>query len=90
MTPDQVHDVRARVDQVQGVLNALPGAWAPLAREFERIRAEKVDSLITANNDEVRGAIKLIDEILLLPNNLRQELLTLANSLPENGETARD
>lgn len=90
MTDQDVADVRARVDQVQSALNALPGAWAPLAREFERIRAEKVAALITENNEQVRGAVKLIDEILLLPNNLRQELLNLANSLPENGENARN
>lgn len=88
MTPDQVQDVRVRLDQVQTTLNALDGAWAPLAREFERIRGEKVAALITANNEEVRGAIKFIDEVLQLPNNLRQELLSLANSLPETGETA--
>lgn len=87
MTPEQEQDVRQRADQVQAVLNALPGAWAPLAREFERIRAEKVQSLITANNEEVRGGIKLIDEVLQLPNNLRQELLSLVNSLPESGES---
>lgn len=86
MTDQDVADVRARVDQVQSALNALPGSWAPLAREFERIRAEKVAALITENNEQVRGAVKLIDEILLLPNNLRQELLNLVNSLPENGE----
>jgi type VI protein secretion system component VasF len=86
MTPDQEQDVRQRVDQVQAVLNAIPEAWAPLAREFERIRAEKVDKLITANNEELRGAIKFIDEVLQLPNNLRQELLNLVNSLPKTGE----
>ena len=86
MTPDQLQTVRARVDQVQAVLDALPGAWGPLAREFERIRAEKVDKLITENNEAVRGAIKFIDEILHLPNNLRQELLSLTNSLPKTGE----
>ena len=87
MTEQDVADVRQRIDQVQSALNALPGAWAPLAREFERIRAEKVAALITANNEEVRGAVKFIDEVLQLPNNLRQELLSLVNSLPETGET---
>jgi hypothetical protein len=88
MTFDQEQDVRQRTDQVQTVLNALAGSWAPLAREFERIRAEKVASLITANNEEVRGAIKFIDEVLQLPNNLRQELFSLVNSLPETGDAA--
>jgi type VI protein secretion system component VasF len=86
MTPEQAHEVAERANQVQTVLNALPGAWAPLAREFERIRAEKVASLITENNEAVRGAIKFIDEVLQLPNNLRQELFNLVNSLPDAGE----
>jgi hypothetical protein len=86
MTPEQLQIVRERADQVQAVLNAMPGAWGPLAREFERIRAEKVDALITENNEAVRGAIKFIDEVLQLPNNLRQELLSLTNSLPKTGE----
>jgi hypothetical protein len=45
-----------------------------------------VDALITENNEAVRGAIKFIDEVLQLPNNLRQELLSLTNSLPKTGE----
>lgn len=89
MTPDQVAEVRGRVDQLQSALNALPGAWAPLAREFERIRAEKLLALVTENNEQTRGAIKQIDEVLQLPNNLRQELLNLAKSLPDMGETAK-
>lgn len=88
MTPEQAQEVAERVNQVQAVLNALPGAWAPLARELERIRAEKVEALVTENNEQTRGAVKQIDEVLQLPNNLRQELLNLVNSLPEMGEAA--
>lgn len=87
MTDDQQAELRARIDQVQSALNALAGAWAPLAREFERIRAEKVAALVTRNNEQTRGAVKQIDEVLQLPNNLREELLSLVNSLPENGES---
>lgn len=78
--------ISARIDQVQSALNALAASWAPLAREFERIRADKVLNLITENNEQTRGAVKQIDELLQLPNNLRQELLSLANSLPKPGE----
>lgn len=88
MDAEHVAGARERLNQVQAVLNALPGAWAPLVRELERIRAEKVASLVTANNEELRGAIKFIDEVLQLPNNLHQELLTLANSLPKPGDAA--
>lgn len=87
MTNEQQAELRARVDQVQACLNALAGAWAPLARELGRIRAEKVESLVTENNEQTRGAVKQIDEVLQLPNNLREELLSLVNSLPETGET---
>lgn len=90
MTDEQQAELRGRMDQVQGLLNALDGAWAPLARELARLRAEKVESLVTENNEQTRGAVKQIDEVLQLPNNLRQELLSLGNSLPDMGETARN
>lgn len=86
MEQEAVDALRSRVNEIQSVLNALPGAWAPLAREFERIRADKVLALITENNEQTRGAVKQIDEMLQLPNNLRQELLSLVNSLPKPGE----
>jgi type VI protein secretion system component VasF len=90
VTDEQQAELRGRVNQVQGLLNAIEGAWAPLARELARMRAEKVESLVTENNEQTRGAVKQIDEVLQLPNNLREELLSLINSLPETGEASRN
>lgn len=90
MTDEKQAELRGRLDQVQGLLMALDSTWAPLARELARMRAEKVESLVTENNEQTRGAVKQIDEVLQLPNNLRQELLSLGNSLPETGEETRN
>lgn len=83
MTPEVLAELRERQDQVQSALNALVGSWAPIAREMSRVRAERVEKLITAESEATRGAIKMIDELLQLPNTLQQELKTLAEAITQ-------
>jgi hypothetical protein len=76
-------DKNERRAHVGALLNALPAAWTPLQVELQYLRARYVDDLIVCNNEETRGKVKMIDEMLRLPNTLRQEMNHLAQSLPE-------
>lgn len=82
MTPEQLNE---RQGQLTALLAALPAAWAMLTAELQRSRAEKVERLVAADDPELRGRIKEIDDLLQLPNNLRQELLSFVNALPDEG-----
>ena len=84
MTPEQ----QERHNQVAATLNAMGGCWPLVAAELARIRADKVETLVAADSPELRGAIKEIDQLLQLPNNLREELLSYANALPGQGAEA--
>lgn len=75
--------IGARVGEAQTLLNAISPVWPLLAEELLRMRTDHVDRLIAQNSEELRGAVKFIDELLRLPNNLRQESLNLAKSLSE-------
>jgi hypothetical protein len=82
MTPEQLNERRG---QVTALLNALPAAWSLLAAELRQRRADLLERLVAADDPELRGAIKEIDQILQLPNNLQQELLSFVNALPDEG-----
>lgn len=85
MTPNDLAALRERQNQVAATLTAMTGSWSIIAAELQRIRAEKLERLVASENPEIRGAIKQIDEILQLPNNLHQELLSFVNALPDQG-----
>lgn len=66
--------VAALLDAISG------GVWPLMQRELTYQREWLVESLVTQNSDEIRGKIKLIDDLLRLPNTLRREL---PDPLPE-------
>jgi hypothetical protein len=64
-----------RRNEAGALMTALQGGvWPHLERELEQQRARLVESLISENSEELRGRIKQIDDLLRLPNTLRQEL----------------
>lgn len=64
-----------RRNNASALMTALQGGvWPHLTRELEEMRARLVESLISENSEELRGRIKQIDDLLRLPNTLRQEL----------------
>lgn len=76
-------DKAERRAHVGALLNALPAAWTPLQVELHHLRERYVADLVVANDEQKRGMVKMIDEMLRLPNTLRQEMNHLAQSLPE-------
>lgn len=67
-------DKNERKGHISVLFGALPAAWNPLSVELGYLRERYVASLVTQNSEEVRGKIKMIDELLRLPETLRQEL----------------
>lgn len=83
MNDDQLDAARVRLGEVQATLNAMDGVWPHIARELGRDRLRKMDALVVAEDQELRGRIKQIDDLLLLPQYLRMEIQTLSGALPK-------
>lgn len=62
-----------RLSQINQTMQAISTGWPFLLVELESMIAEKTESLIAQNNDEVRGAIKALQAVMNLPETLQQE-----------------
>lgn len=80
---DRAQGVRVRLGEAQATLNAMDGVWPHIARELQRERLTKMERLVVAEDQELRGRIKQIDDLLLLPQYLRMEIQNLSTALPE-------
>lgn len=80
---EQLQAVRVRLGEVQATLNAMDGTWPHIVRELQRERLAKMEALVVAEDQELRGRIKQIDDLLLLPQYLRMEIQNLSKALPE-------
>jgi hypothetical protein len=58
---------------------ALAAAWGPLEKHLRERKADLVLKLVSKNDDEVRGRIKEIDDLLELPERLQQEAVICSN-----------
>lgn len=76
-------DSRERRGHVTALFSALPGSWPMLEKELRLLRDRYVIDLIVRDDPEKRGKIKMIDELLRLPETLRQEMDQTAQFLPE-------
>lgn len=76
-------DSNERRGHVPALYSSLPGSWPLLEKELAHLRAQFVADLIVSNDEQKRGRIKMIDELLRLPETLRQEMDQMAQSLPE-------
>lgn len=74
--------VELRLAQIQGLQGALTAVWPLLSLEVASKRDALILSLIASNNDETRGRIKELSDLLELPARLQQEAVFLANELP--------
>lgn len=82
-----MNNAEQRLAQVVPLYNAMAGMFPLLAAELLILRANYVESLVSENNDEVRGRIKQLDEMLRLPHSLSQEIQNLNESLPKMGDS---
>lgn len=66
-------EVLAKQAKAQGLLNSIGTAWRQLADRLEARKAELVAQLIRSNDENTRGRIQQIDELLALPEALKLE-----------------
>lgn len=76
---------QSRLDYLNSMLAALHGSWPQLAQEIQRRIDAKTIQLIGENNEETRGAIKALRDLIELPEALLQERdhITAALSDPD-------
>lgn len=78
-------EIRARLDQMQACLNAMVGLWPFVVTELEAQRLQRMESLVTAEDPELRGRIKQIADLIALPQYLRSEIENWNLALPKTG-----
>lgn len=66
-------DIEARLDYLNTTLTAFDNAWPKLSAEIQSRIDRLTLKLISANDDETRGAIKELQALLRLPDSLRYE-----------------
>lgn len=74
MTPD----VEARKAEVLRLQGALQGNWTALSIHLNARKQELIIRLVSGNDEQTRGRIKEIDDLLALPEWLQQEAIALA------------
>lgn len=76
---------QARLDYLNATLAALHGCWPQLAQEIQGRIDSKTAQLIGENNEQTRGAIKVLRDLIDLPAALQQERdhITAALSDPD-------
>lgn len=68
---------RERLAQIAPMQQALAAVWTSLEKHLRERKADLVLRLVSRNDDEVRGRIKEIDDLLELPERLQQEAVSL-------------
>lgn len=73
-----------RLIQVDAALAGTRLAWPAVCHEIKLLIADYTDALISQNNDETRGRIKALRDLMDLPEALEAERRSiLAAELPE-------
>lgn len=81
-------ELEQRQAQIAGALSALLPAWPHLTREIDARITFLTDRLITENDEQTRGRIKALRELLNLPETLQQEREGITAGLSEESDPA--
>lgn len=76
-------EIGARVGQIGRTLDALRDAWPSLSAEIQSRIEDRTNALITANDEQTRGGIKELRNLLNLPETLQQEREGLTAALSD-------
>lgn len=82
MTPE----AQERMAQLAPLQQGLEAAWPTLKPHLEARKADLLKTLVSSNDEQVRGKIKQLDELLELPASLQQEAMMLSTAPQEEGE----
>lgn len=72
-----------RLQHINQLIQAIQPGWPLLLAELETMIREKTESLIAENNEETRGAIKALRQLIELPQTLHQEREGLTAALSD-------
>lgn len=62
-----------RIEQIDAILKVIQSGWPFLLAEVQARIADETERLITQNNEETRGRIKALRDLLTLPETLESE-----------------
>lgn len=77
---------RARLAEIAPLQQGLAAAWNTLEKHLQARKAHLVAKLIAADDEQARGRIKEIDDLLGLPERLQQEAMSLHQPQQEEAE----
>jgi hypothetical protein len=77
-----------RADQIAGMLSVLMPAWPALTMEVSERIENLTAELIGEDNEQTRGRIKALRELLNLPETLQQEREAITAGLSEESDPA--
>lgn len=72
-----------RLQHINQLMQAIQPGWPFLLAELETMIQGKTESLIAQNDDETRGAIKALRQLIDLPQTLHQEREGLTAALSD-------
>lgn len=75
-----------RLEQIEARQRQITPAWPSVAAELKAIIDQHIERLITQDNEETRGRIKALRDLMDLPEALESERQSItAAELPDNG-----
>jgi hypothetical protein len=85
LSSDAVAAISRRI-QIEAAMKAIQPGWPFFLAEMQHLIEPLVGSLIAQNNDETRGRIKALRDLMNLPEALEAERVgILAAELPDEG-----
>lgn len=77
---------QSRLEQIEAAQRLISAAWPSVVHEMKLVMAQHVERLITQDNEETRGRIKALRDLMDLPEALEAERQSItAAELPDNG-----
>ena len=77
MEAEQIARVQARLTLINQLLGALQTVWPQLEAHLVERKDRFTKQLVAANNEEIRGRIKELSELMELPTRLHREAVDL-------------
>jgi len=72
-----------RKQQIASMMLAMEATWPQIRLMLQDRKQDYIDNLIAQDNEQTRGRIKEIDDLINLPSTLHQELMAIQDALAE-------
>lgn len=72
-----------RLAEIMVLQGALSSCWTPLEKHLQALKNDYLTRLVAENNDETRGRIKELNDLLELPERLQQDAMNLQHPQQE-------